>query len=228
MIINNIKLFSQNVRKNKLLTDMILESNKDFDIIFIQELPWSFIQSISSSSNEKGDSLVGASNHSNWVTFAKSPLNNNDSPRVILYINAQLSYFRFSLQNDIYNHKDICCFFFFNNSDIFYMINVYSDSNQSALKYFKNTEANIQNVLIMTGDFNIKDNNYDSLFLFHSIHSDLLTDIMDSLDLFLSNSTNQVPTRYSDNANDSNLVIDLTFLRPNSLEIDNHTIHPDL
>jgi len=88
MIINNIKLFSQNVRKNKLLTDMILESNKDFDIIFIQELPWSFIQSISSSSNEKGDSLVGASNHSNWVTFAKSPLNNNDSSRVILYINA--------------------------------------------------------------------------------------------------------------------------------------------
>jgi len=108
------------------------------------------------------------------------------------------------------------------------MINVYSDSNQLALKYFKDTEANIRNVLIMTGDFNMRDNNYDSLFLFHSIHSDLLTDIIDSLDLFLSNPTDQVPTRYSNNTNDSNSVIDLMFLRPNSLEIDNHTIHPDL
>ena len=37
------------------------------------------------------------------------------------------------------------------------MLNVYSDSSQTALKYFKNTEANINNVLIMTGNFNIRD-----------------------------------------------------------------------
>jgi len=37
------------------------------------------------------------------------------------------------------------------------MINVYSDDNHSTLKYFKDTEANIHNVLIMAGDFNIKD-----------------------------------------------------------------------
>ena len=36
-------------------------------------------------------------------------------------------------------------------------INMYSDLSQSALKYLKNTEANINNVLIMTGDFNIRD-----------------------------------------------------------------------
>ena len=105
------------------------------------------------------------------------------------------------------------------------MINVYSDSNKSALKYLKNTEVNIQNFLIMTGDFNIRDDNWDPSFPFHLIHSDLLTDIMDSLDLFFSNPTNQVPTRYLDNANDSNSVIDL---RPNSSEINNHTIHSDL
>ena len=35
-------------------------------------------------------------------------------------------------------------------------MNVYSDSSQSALKYLMNTEANINNVLIMTGDFNIR------------------------------------------------------------------------
>jgi len=37
IIIKSIKLFSQNVHKNRVLTDMILETNRDFNIIFIQE-----------------------------------------------------------------------------------------------------------------------------------------------------------------------------------------------
>ena len=47
------------------------------------------------------------------------------------------------------------------------------------------------------------------------------------MDLCLSKSTNQVPTRYSDNIEDSDSIIDLMFLRPNSLKIDNHTIYPE-
>jgi len=39
MIINNIKIFSQNIYKNKLLTNIILEVQKKFDVIFIQKLP---------------------------------------------------------------------------------------------------------------------------------------------------------------------------------------------
>ena len=37
-------------------------------------------------------------------------------------------------------------------------MNIYSDSLHSALKYLKNTEVNIRNLLIMMGDFNIHDN----------------------------------------------------------------------
>jgi len=37
------------------------------------------------------------------------------------------------------------------------MINVYSDANQSALKYHKDTEANVHNFLVIAGDFNIRD-----------------------------------------------------------------------
>ena len=36
-------------------------------------------------------------------------------------------------------------------------MNIYSDSSYSALKYLKDTEVNIPNLLIMTGDFNIRD-----------------------------------------------------------------------
>ena len=49
----------------------------------------------------------------------------------------------FSLRKDIFNHKDIYCFFFFNNDNIFFMINIYSDDYQFALKYLKDTKVNI-------------------------------------------------------------------------------------
>jgi len=35
MILKNLKLFSQNVWKNWIFTETLLETNEDFDIIFI-------------------------------------------------------------------------------------------------------------------------------------------------------------------------------------------------
>ena len=95
------------------------------------------------------------------------------------------------------------------------------------MKYLKNTEANIHDILIMAGNFNIRDNNYDLSFLYHSSHSDLLIDIADLIDLCLSKPTNQVSTRYSDNTNQFNSVINLMFLRSNLLELDSNTIHSE-
>jgi len=79
----------------------------------------------------------------------------------------------------------------------------------------------------MTSDFNIRNSNWNSFYLFHLIHSNLLVDIADDFDLSLSYSTNFIPTRYLDNGNNSNYIIDLMFLRPNILEFDNHTIPPE-
>ena len=135
------------------------------------------------------------------------------------------NYLIFIFHKDIFNYRDISCFSFFNNSDSYFLINVYSDFSQSVLKFLKDTKANICNVLIMADNFNIRDSNWDPIFLFHSIHSDLLTNIVDFMDLCLSKSTNQVLTRYSDNVNNSNSTINLMFLRPNLLEFNNHTIH---
>jgi len=77
--------------------DSILKTNIDFDILFIQEPPWSFIRNIPSSSNEEGDSIVGTPNHPNWITFFRPSNDNNDHPRIIMYINTHLSHLRFSL-----------------------------------------------------------------------------------------------------------------------------------
>ena len=39
MNLKTLKIFSQNIQENKLLTDIILENNKKFNILFIQEPP---------------------------------------------------------------------------------------------------------------------------------------------------------------------------------------------
>ena len=56
-------------------------------------------------------------------------------------------------------------------------------------------------------------------------NSDIFFEVTDSFHLELSRSTKQVSTRYLDNQQDSNSVINLMFLRMESLEYDNYTIH---
>jgi len=97
----------------------------------------------------------------------------------------------------------------------------------TALKYLKDTEVNIDNVVLMTGDFNIRDSLWDHSFPFHSSSSNNLIIIADSFDLALSSPTNPSPTRYSDTAGESNSVIDLMFLHNVSSELDHHTILPE-
>jgi len=65
MIIKNIKIFSQNVQKNNLIVNMILETWFKFNIVLIQELFWLTIHFISSSKSWEGEELVGVPNHLN-------------------------------------------------------------------------------------------------------------------------------------------------------------------
>ena len=98
-------------------------------------------------------------------------------------------------------------------------MNIYLDSFHSALKYLKDTEVNIDNVLVMTGDFNIRDSLWDPSFPHHASISDNLLIIADSFNLALSSPTNPCPTRYSDTMDEANSTIDLMFLQYGSSEI---------
>ena len=227
MIVEDLKIFSQNVCKNSLLVNTLLKTLSHFDIILIQEPLWSEIQKIPSSSSCEGEPLMGSNHHPNWMTFARIPSNDKDFPRVLVYINIRLSALRFLLQKDIFNHRDVSLILFFNNNICFYILNIYSDSSHSALKYLKDTEANINNVVLMTGDFNIRDSLWDLTFPFHSSISDDLIILADSFNLALSSPTNPCPTRYSNIPGESNSVIDLMFLCYNSSELDQHSILPE-
>ena len=80
----------------------------------------------------------------------------------------------------------------------------------------------------MASNFNIRDSDCDSSYSFYSIHNDTLLNIADSFDLKLSCSIQQISTQYSNNTNNTNLVIDLFFLQLNSIKINNHSILLDL
>ena len=227
MIVSKLRIFSQNVRKNSLILNTILETQSHFNIILIQEPPWSEIRKIPSSSNCEGEPLVGTCHHPNWIFYARLSPISDEFPRVIAFINIRFLSLQFLFRKDIFDHHGICFLSFFNNGVCYYIINVYSDSSHSALKYLKDTEVNISNVLLMTGDFNIRDSLWDLTFPFHSSISDDLIMIVDSFDLSLSTPTNPGPMRFSDTIGESNLVINLMFLRHRSVELDNHSILPD-
>jgi len=58
MIKETLKIFSQNVRKNKTLMNTILENNKNnIDIILVQEPPKSLIRRVPSHTDPTGDPI---------------------------------------------------------------------------------------------------------------------------------------------------------------------------
>ena len=177
--------------------------------------------------NCKGEDFIGTVHHLNWLFFTSTPMNKSTSSRVTAYINIHLISFYFSLWFDIINHTDILLMSFINNHIYYFIINIYSDLSHSALKYFKDTEINIDNILVMTGDFNIRDFLWDTSFPHHSSISDDLLIIVDSFNLALSSSTNPCSTRYSDTIGELNSTINLMFLWYGSNNINQHSIHPD-
>jgi len=88
--------------------------------------------------------------------------------------------------------------------------------------------TNIDKTIILTGDFNIRDSDWDPNFRHHSSYTDDLITIADSLGLELSLPSNPGPTRFADNPYDTNSVIDLVFLPPSNTGFGRHTLHPEI
>jgi len=117
--------------------------------------------------------------------FTRSLIDNNNYPRVIIYINIRLIKLYFSLRKDILNYHDINLISSFNCSTLCFIINIYLDDQQIALKYLKNTKVNLNNILIITKDFNIRDNDWNLPYPYshHSTHTGTLWEVADSFNL---------------------------------------------
>ena len=71
-------------------------------------------------------------------------------------------------------------------------------------------------------------NDLDTLYPYYLMHMNMLQEVADSFGLEMSTSINLVPTKYMDNSQDLNLVLDLMFLWAGPVEFDNYEISPDL
>jgi len=78
------------------------------------------------------------------------------------------------------------------------------------------------------GNFNIRDSDWDPNFCHYSIHTKDLFTITDSLGLELSLLLNPGPTRFADNTQDSNSIIDLVFLPPKNRGFGQHMLYPNI
>ena len=86
----------------------------------------------------------------------------------------------------------------------------------------------MNNTVIITGDFKIRDNDWNVLYSYHSIYMDILHEIADNSNLELLLLINLVFIWYIDNIQDSDSVIDLMFLYVNLEKFNNHQILPNL
>jgi len=88
---------------------------------------------------------------------------------------------RFTLRLDILNYWDISILAFHCDQYTNFMINIYSNSNQTAFQFLLQSFINLDNTIIMTGNFNIRNSDWDPLAHHHSIHTDDLLTIAGSL-----------------------------------------------
>ena len=82
--------------------------------------------------------------------------------------------------------------------------------------------------MIIIGDFNIRDTDWDSLYLYHLIYIDMLSKITDNFNIELLSPVIQVLTQYVDNSQCLNSVLDLIFLQANVEVFNNYMILPDI
>jgi len=67
----------------------------------------------------------------------------------------------FALRKNIINHHNILLLSFFNRNECHFLMNVYLDDCQSAIKFMLDQVIDISNLLYMSKDFNVRDAEWD-------------------------------------------------------------------
>lgn len=134
--------------------DITLELLKDsFDVLVIQEPPWKEICKTISSATPKGEAVVGAPKHPEWVSMVRGP-GSGPKPRIMMYVHTRLAKLRPSLRRDLINHRDISVVSFFGRAGCVNIMNVYSDGRNTAIYLLKEKMDDLPPLAYVGGDFN--------------------------------------------------------------------------
>jgi len=88
-----------------------------YDILFIQEPLWNFIQFAPSTISHSGQKVVGTPIYSEWTQVVRFLQDSEKTPRVMCFIHSRLFRLYFALRRDIVDYKDIQLLSFFNRVD---------------------------------------------------------------------------------------------------------------
>ena len=114
----------------------------------IQEPFWFFTRHIFFHKSKNSQPIFSTFNHPVWLQLIQLPSHEGNKLCTITYINSRLAKLQFFLRKDIFNHYDIDLVSFFNRSQVYFLLNIYFNKHQTTLRYLKNIEFNINNILI--------------------------------------------------------------------------------
>src|SRR5882757_3336214 len=216
MSVHELRIYSHNVQRNYGFTEVLLENLKDScDVLFIQEPPWNLIRRAFSSSDKEGEKVVGPPLHPDWVVLFPRIKNAADHPRVMTYVNRQLSAMRPAYRSDLCLSNDIMVLSLRGSEELLLM-NVYSDREGTAIKWLSDHGGALPRLFYMGGDFNCHSDVWDpgcARMDRSRSNSLLLFAEEQGLELSLGDEDGPVPTHYPHARALRPLVIDLMFIR---------------
>lgn len=212
-----LKCVSANVQKSASNLGLLLERNRDKDVIFVQEPYRGFIKVVASTTNPEGDQYFHTSAHRNFICLGYS-----DHTRVLTYVNKKWSHASPRTNTKAVNHKDAMCVSLRVGGEEITFLNVYNDSKQfDAVTYLLSQSERIPKVCCMAGDFNLRDPLWDARERVPGTQSrhvaqreELLELARDQLGLSLANNPRGPATWLPNNVEVRDGVLDLVWVDP--------------
>ena len=164
-LIKSLRIYSQNVGRKWSWVVNLLESRKlEFDVIFLQEPPWSTVRYSASLTEKTGDPVRGPPVHPDWwVIYPKEFDPEEDRPRVLAYVHRRLAAGKPKFRTDVVKHRDIMLLTVNSPSgEQINLLNVYSDPDRGdAIRYLDERFGSFPSLVYMGGDFNCPSTMWD-------------------------------------------------------------------
>jgi hypothetical protein len=203
-------------RKKEVVSSLLNEHTDDFDIIILQEPPWSFIGC------EGGKEVIGPVAAQGWIPISPFPNPNPTRPRTLTYFKRRQD-FTVTLRPDLCEDRDIQILDIRqSNHPPVFLINIYNDTaglrNDCILKRLANVPLPPNTPSIITGDFNLHHTLWSKGTPLETTLTDGIVDWLTLKGFSVMNTKGEV-THPARHGNESPSVIDLTFVNGEALNL---------
>lgn len=225
---------SANVQKSRENQGLFLESNRDADILFVQEPFWGYVKMVASTTHKEGEEYIHTVAHRNFICLGYT-----DKTRVLTYIHKRWQGASPQVRLASIKHDDVLCVTMrMEQGRELSLLNVYNDSRTfEAVTHLLDRAEALPHISIMAGDFNLRDPMWDArqrtpgVEQRHGTQRDQLKELaQEQLGLTLINDPDGPPTWISNNLGVREGVLDLVWADPalsipDGIQVDDQSRH---